>query len=326
MIVAGALSLLMIVGLGVQAPAAIGLGLVPLVIVAPVLMWLDRVEPEPWPARIHALLWGATVAVVIAGTINSIVAVAWGETAAAVLSAPIVEETAKAFAIVYAVRRRELDGVMDGVVYAGWSALGFAVVEDFLYFATAEESGVLVETFILRALLTPFAHPLFTTWTGLAIGLAVSRGRPVFPSMLWGLGLAIATHMAWNGALSLGEVDGGSVVALAALLFVVLFIAGMISLIVVRRSQQKRFVELVPWLAQRYGMAQSEVSVFGHWSSMWSARRALSRSGRKDFDAVHAALARLAHLHDRPGPTDLATEQVLAAQLYRARQKVSGRS
>ena len=129
-IVAGVLSLLMIVGLGVQAPAAIGLGLVPLVIVAPVLMWLDRVEPEPWPARIHALLWGATVAVVIAGTINSIVAVAWGETAAAVLSAPIVEETAKAFAIVYAVRRRELDGVMDGVVYAGWSALGFAVVED----------------------------------------------------------------------------------------------------------------------------------------------------------------------------------------------------
>ena len=59
-----------------------------------------------------------------------------------------------------------MDGVSDGIVYAGWVALGFAVVEDFLYFTTVVEAGLWREVFIVRALLTPFAHPLFTAWIG----------------------------------------------------------------------------------------------------------------------------------------------------------------
>ncbi len=304
--------------LGVQAPLAIALGLVPLVIVAPVLQWLDRVEPEPRAARLHALLWGATVAVVISSLVNGVVAGAAGETVAAVVSAPFIEEATKAGGIWYAVRRRELDGVMDGVIYAGWTALGFAVVEDFLYFTDASADGQLAELFVIRALLTPFAHPLFTAWTGLAIGSAVAQGKPLFPRVLVGYGLAVASHMAWNGSLSAGE-DSGALLPIAILLFVGLFVVGTVSLIVVRRREQARFVSLVPWLAQRYGLTPAEVAVFGDWKGMLSVRRGLPKSQRKHFDQLHAALARLAHLHQQPGPTDHTAEEVLAAQLHRAR-------
>ena len=47
---------------GILVPLSIVLGLVPLLLVAPVLWWMDRVEPEPWSARVHAFLWGAFVA------------------------------------------------------------------------------------------------------------------------------------------------------------------------------------------------------------------------------------------------------------------------
>ncbi len=304
--------------LGVQAPLAIALGLVPLVIVAPVLQWLDRVEPEPRSARIHALLWGATVAVVISSLVNGIVVVAAGETVAAVFSAPFIEEATKAGGVWYAARRRELDGVMDGVIYAGWTALGFAVVEDFLYFTDASAAGQLAELFVIRALLTPFAHPLFTAWTGLAIGSAVAQGKPLFPRVLVGYALAVASHMAWNGSLSAGE-GSGALLPIAILLFIGLFVAGAIALFVVRRNEQAHFVALVPWLAQRYGLTPGEVAVFGEWKGMLSARRALPRDQRKLFDQLHAALARLAHLHQQPGETDRTSEEVLAAQLHRAR-------
>ena len=138
---AGLLTVVAVIGLGITTPWALILGLVPLVIVGPTLHWLDRVEPEPWSARIHAFLWGATVSTVVSGIVNGMVEVAAGVTVAAVVSAPIIEEAAKGLGIWYALRRRELDGVMDGVVYAGWTALGFAVVEDFLYFADASATG-----------------------------------------------------------------------------------------------------------------------------------------------------------------------------------------
>jgi RsiW-degrading membrane proteinase PrsW (M82 family) len=223
-IIGAILSMFVIVQIATNVPVAIVLGLVPIAIVGPVLVWLDRVEPEPWSARVHAFLWGAFVATAVSGAVNEIVGAGFGFGASLVISAPVIEEIMKAIGIGYAVRRKELDGVMDGVVYAGWTALGFAVVENFLYFGLAEQEGQLLLVFVLRALLTPFAHPLFTAWTGIAIGRAVARGAPLFPSALGGLALAILCHAAWNGAASYGAEISGLVVLGAAGMFVVLFL------------------------------------------------------------------------------------------------------
>ena len=303
-------------------PTLIGavLGLVPLLIVLPVLAWLDRVEPEPWSSRIHAVLWGGMVAAFASGVVNTVVALGAGEAWAAVVSAPLIEETTKGLGVYWALRRREIDGVMDGVVYAGWVALGFAVIEDILYFADAFEAAALIQVFVVRALLTPFAHPLFTAWIGLAIGLAVARRQSVAANALWGWGLAVASHGAWNGSLTFATETGNVLaIAIAATCFVALFVVAVVTVILMRRNEQRRFIELVPFLAQRHGLTAEEVGIFGDWHRMLATRRRLPRSQRHHFDQIHAALARLALFYRRRGGADPATEQLLASQLQQAR-------
>lgn len=302
------------------APLAIPLGLVPLLIVAPAIQWLDRVEPEPRPARLHAFLWGASAAAGVAVIVNSLVAIALGDVVATVVSAPLVEEGMKGLAVLWAVRRREVDGVVDGIVYAAWAGLGFAVVEDVLYFAAALGDGTGAVVFVLRGLLTPFAHPLFTAWIGMAVGLAVRRGTPVGPAALGGGVIAVLTHALWNGSLvGAGTAAGGLFLLGTIVLFVVLFFSVVIALFRLRRREEQRFGELVGWLAQRYGMSPAEVAPFGRLGDILRTRKALPPADRARFDAAHAALARLALLHDRPGGADGATEARLVDQLQRAR-------
>jgi protease PrsW len=328
-VVCGVLALVLVGLIAIVSPLSVLAGLIPLAIVLPVLSWLDRVEPEPWSSRIHALLWGASVAIVVAGIVNTIVGAAFGEVAAIVISAPLVEEGAKALGVVWAVRRREVDGVSDGIVFAGWVALGFAVVEDMTYFAAADVEGAFVTTVVLRAFLTPFAHPLFTFWIGLAVGLAVRRGRRLGPSLVWGMALAVGTHALWNGSLVLADVtstaDEEAAVAVllgAIALFVVLFAAVASTLYVMRRREQQRFMAAVPGLVLRYGVSPAEAAMFAEWRTMLRERRRLPRARRRDFDRVHAALARLSLLQE-PG-ADPGREPVLAAQLREALVRYRG--
>ena len=306
----------------VTMPHVVVLSLAPLVAVLPVMIWLDRVEPEPRSALVHALLWGATISVLGASIVNATVSAIGGKLAGAVISAPLIEEALKAGGILYAVRRRELDSPMDGIVYAGWTAVGFAVVEDIEYFARAWQDGSLALVFVLRGILAPFAHPLFTAWTGLAIGRAVARGKGVFPSILWGYALAVLSHALWNGSAAAAGVLGGMGVGfllLTVVVFVTLFVAFALVLYKIRRKEERRFGELVPWLAQRYGLAPQEVALFGNFNAMLTARKRLNKAQRLWFDRMHAALARLALLHDRPQGADAHSEQALIEQLQRAR-------
>ncbi len=321
-LVGGAVGLLVVIGVAIASPWSVAAGLVPFVIVLPVLRWLDRVEPEPTSSKFHAILWGGGVAIAVGGIANGIVGLTFGETAAMVISAPLFEEAAKGMGVFWAVRRREIDGVTDGIVYAGWVAIGFAVIEDMTYFALADVDGDLLPVFVLRAIFTPFAHPLFTFWTGLAIGRAVHRGRPIWPSVLWGFAIAVVTHALWNGSLVVADVTydaderiSATVILGAVAVFVLLFVAVAITLTVMRRREQARFVEHVPALVLRHQVAPDEAALFVGWRHLLRERRKLPRRRRSSFDRLHAAFARLALANDRPGGLDAATERVLVERL-----------
>ena len=91
---------------------------------------------------------------------------------------------------------------MDGFVYAGMVGIGFAFTENILYLGTAllETGGEgLVATFVLRGVVSPFAHPLFTAATGLGLVFATRRtGAARYLVALAGLAVAILLHGTWN--------------------------------------------------------------------------------------------------------------------------------
>ena len=104
-------------------------------------LWLDRYEPEPKSLLALGLLWGGFVATAGALLVQGIggLVVGVGEVASLAVVAPITEEAGKGAFLVLLLwlRRAELDGILDGIVYAGMVGIGFAFVENILYLAAA---------------------------------------------------------------------------------------------------------------------------------------------------------------------------------------------
>ncbi|MFI9809890.1 PrsW family glutamic-type intramembrane protease [Streptomyces sp. NPDC052301] len=208
----------------------LGLAVLPVPWLVSAFRWLDRVAPGPWRNLVFAFAWGACAAALIAIVANSF-ATKWiatatadpagADTLGATVIAPIVEESAKAAAVllVFLFRRRDFTGIVDGVVIAGTTATGFAFTENILYLGTAFGTdqltggrgiaSVTAATFFVRIVMSPFAHPLFTVFTGIGFGIAAlsaerHRVRRVLLPMC-GLLLAMSMHATWNGSSTFGE-------------------------------------------------------------------------------------------------------------------------
>ena len=191
------------------------LALVPLAGVLVAVRLVDRWEPEPWSLLAFAVAWGAIVAVGIALGIDLLITTVFGvddsparEAFTAIVQAPIVEEFAKGLGVfvIFVSARRAFDGPIDGIVYGGLIGAGFAFTENIQYFAISFIEGGVADvstTFFVRGILSPFAHVMFTSVTGFALGLAARRGaRPRQAVGPWVLGMigAIALHAFWNGS------------------------------------------------------------------------------------------------------------------------------
>lgn len=215
----------------------LGLAVLPVPLLTAAFRWLDRVDPGPWRNMVFAFAWGACAAALIAIVANSF-ATRWiatatadpsgADTLGATVIAPVVEESAKAAAVllIFLFRRRDFTGIVDGVVIAGVTATGFAFTENILYlgnaFGTDQLTGdrgiasATLATFFVRVIMSPFAHPLFTVLTGIGFGMAAAltgdRGptgrqrqlrRHLLPPA--GLLLAMGMHALWNGSASFGR-------------------------------------------------------------------------------------------------------------------------
>ena len=195
----------------------------PMLVVYLWVPWIvDRYDPEPWWALLMALAWGAIAACGFSALVNTVVDVVAtqalgkgaGEVLSACISAPIVEEGTKAMAVffMYYFMRREFDGVVDGVIYATFAALGFAAVENILYYgnaATAEilnhKEGAFIGTFVVRGVLGPWGHPLYTSMTGLGFGIARETNKTWLKwiAPIGGYCFAMFLHSTWNIAATL---------------------------------------------------------------------------------------------------------------------------
>ena len=214
----------------------------PLVVYLFIPAVIDRFDPEPWWCLAMAFLWGALVATGLACTVNTTVDVvatsafgkAGGNFLATVVSAPLSEEFFKGICVFgfFFFLRREFDGVVDGIIYATFCALGFAAVENVSYYARAAAKGqdVLVGTFFLRGILAPWGHPLYTSMTGIGFGIAREAEsaalRWLAPIGMFIVGVGL--HATWN----LVPTVFGSGVFFVSLILWFFFVAAFVALLV----------------------------------------------------------------------------------------------
>jgi RsiW-degrading membrane proteinase PrsW (M82 family) len=232
------LGLLVLVVIGIETgPIALMLGFITATIPVPLyiilVLWIDRYEAEPLWMLATAFFWGALIATFFAfllnttsqGVVGALTNANAGQAFAAVISAPIVEESGKAFILFlfFFWKKDEFDGVVDGIVYASMAALGFAMTENILYYgkAVAEGGGgALTLLLIIRGFFAPFSHPLFTSLTGIGLGLARQSTNLAVKLLtpVVGLLMAIFMHSIWNGSAVFG---GGGVFVITYILVMV---------------------------------------------------------------------------------------------------------
>ncbi|TGA98570.1 PrsW family intramembrane metalloprotease [Streptomyces sp. MZ04] len=331
----------------------VGLGLatlpVPLLIAA--FRWLARVQPGPWRNILFSFAWGACAAALIAIVANSF-ATRWiatatadptsADTLGATVIAPIVEETAKAVAVllVFLFRRREFTGVLDGVVIAGVTATGFAFTENILYlgsaFGTDQLNGgtglasVTAATFFVRVVMSPFAHPLFTVLTGIGFGLAaLGTDRRRLRHLLLppaGLLLAMGLHALWNGSATFGEYGFFAVYALFMLPAFGLLTWLMIWLrqrgLRVVRTELPAYV-LAGWLTppEPYALGTMRARTIARDYAAYTQGKAAARTVA-EYEAYATSLALLRHRgrRGRAGADFVVRERELLQALWERRE------
>lgn len=306
---------------------ALFFGFVPMFMFAAFINWLDRYEKEPKLLLGAAFVWGVVIAGGGAYILNTafgigIYALTGSEGAAEFgttsIVAPIIEEALKGLAVVvvFFLFRNEFDSVLDGIIYAAVTAMGFAAIENVLYIYRNGylESGwegfwVLV---ILRVILVGWMHPFFTAFTG--IGLAIGRMTPnilvKMIAVLTGYAVAVTAHAFHNTFSGLiGGFEGllaGTLVDYMGYAVMLIFIIWMI---VYERNILKRHLreELTNgMISQRqYITATSFLQTNAHFSALTSGTfRSTSRFYQVCGELAHKK-EQLAKLGDENGNTKI---------------------
>ncbi|ONI79017.1 hypothetical protein ALI144C_29215 [Actinosynnema sp. ALI-1.44] len=297
--------------------------LLPVGPVVAVFLWIDRWEPEPAKLLWLAFAWGACGATLTALLINNtaeavgdlLLGKGGGDTIAAVVSAPLIEEAAKAAFVlgIYLWKRQEFNGVIDGIVYAGMCAAGFAFTENIYYFGrifgehgfgTAQTAGV-IAAFILRGVMSPFTHPLFTVMTGIGIGVAAgSRTKWVKAAApLAGYLAAVVLHSLWNSAATLGSAT--TFLNVYFLIMLPVFVLATVLANWARKREQKIIAAALPRLVSDGLIAASEVEVLANLKRRREWRRKVARksgpeAGRAVADYQTAVTELAFHRHSHP--------------------------
>jgi protease PrsW len=251
-------ALVLVVAQRGPAPTLVGLllALLPVPLLVALILYLDRLEPEPRALLAGIFGAGAGIAVITAllgralhtGLITTPdlephASVAVAVSVGAAIGGALVAETLNGLVLLalLASRRTEIDGVEDGVVYGSMVGLGFALVANVYAYGVAWNSGAgaLAEEFARRGIFGPVFQALFTSLIG--IGVAYAAARPAVTSrylaIVAGWVAAVVLDALWNH--SVGEAGTGLQATY------VILIGALVVMIVVVIADRRRVVRLI---------------------------------------------------------------------------------
>ncbi len=229
-----------------------------------VLRRLDYLEPEPVALLATALAWGGIVAtsnavranIVADSILTKLYPLTFVQTWGPAIEGPTNEEILKSLGIVALIllARRQLNSLMDGVIFGAFVGIGFQEVENVVYslnaVAGAETNslGPVWQVFVLRGLLSGlWSHAVYSAIVGAGIAYTVlRRDRPmtvrVAAAALGFLG-GWSAHFLWNSPLFtdvLSGAGGGYGTVLSMLIKGGLILAALLVIIHFARRSEYR--------------------------------------------------------------------------------------
>lgn len=216
-------------GLG-RVVSALTIPLIPALGVAVLVSLLDRYEREPPVTLLGAFLWGAVIAIppvlFVERWLDDAVlgGLAGGMTRALAqaLNAGVTEETIKGAGLLVLLwaLRDEFDNVTDGAIYGALIGAGFAMVENFVYFASTPRADL---GFLIfgRVVLGWLSHSTFTACFGIGLGFAreTRDRRRQWLAPVIGFAAAVLLHTLFDAvAFGADVLAGGASADAAALL------------------------------------------------------------------------------------------------------------
>lgn len=220
--------------------AAITIPLVPAIGINLLVNFMDRFEREPWFLRMAAFLWGALIAIppalFIEHNVDGMLQTMLGQgtnpvlrSALEGLNAGITEETIKGLGLLllFVILRDEFDNVTDGIVYGALIGAGFALVENFRYFATGSKQFLLF-LIVGRIILGWLGHSTFTVCFGAGLGYIRHtrvRWRQILIPLL-GYLIAVGLHsffdfVDFQASAAVGAAPANSTVATLSLIAII---------------------------------------------------------------------------------------------------------
>jgi hypothetical protein len=218
--------------------------------------------------------------------------------------------------------------------------IGFAFVENILYLAAAYNgtdglgpggTQALTVTFVVRCLASPFAHPLFTAFTGIGVGIAVASRRVSVRLLapVVGYVAAVVAHATWNSSTIYGP-HGFIGVYLAVMAPAFISLVGLA--VWSRRSERRMLTAALGDAARRGLLPATDIG----WvvdlgarrrSRQWARQMGGPQAERAMRDYQQAAVE-LGFLHHRylrgtPPPDFVARGQEYVARIAAARPHIA---
>ncbi|SNT57913.1 Membrane proteinase PrsW, cleaves anti-sigma factor RsiW, M82 family [Asanoa hainanensis] len=257
---------------------------------------VDWLEPEPRWLFAAALIWGGFVASANALRANTalesilvkITSLGFVRDWAAAIEGPTDEEILKTLGIVMIVllARRQINSVLDGVVYGAFVGLGFQEIENITYSLNAvaaagdDSVAAVLQVFLVRGLLAGlWSHTVYSAIAGAGVAYAVlHRERSWFNRIgvaLGALALAWLMHFLWNSPAAASLTDyAGSYGTLLVLLIKGLLILGtfLVLLHFFRKDEYEGVAGPLESLHNPWIATHNEIVALRGWRSRGRAR------------------------------------------------------
>jgi hypothetical protein len=213
--------------------------------------------------------------------------------------------------MVVLVARKQINSVLDGMVYGALVGLGFQVVENIFYALNAVEMansgdkvGPVVATFFLRGFLAGlWSHTLFSAVAGAGVAWFIVRtDRSLLQRWLGlavGFFLAWAVHFIWNSPLLMDGLGRGGWGVLTGLLLKGIPALGMVMALlwVARHREANYYISYLVQLRDPKVATEGELHTLGHGHLRADARRyGKDRAGKPGWKAIRALQMAQAHL------------------------------